>query len=179
VLTKLATDRNTSTLLQNLIDYKEVLIQITLPFDSAEPKVGSTMTISPTASPSNTILAQYISRAPLGNPTMQGKTYFYHANTTDLRTGMQVNAVSNTSKGAASGVIIPNTAVVWYGGKAWVYRKTGNDQFSRLPVNTDTETENGWFYKGNLKPNDQIVTSGAQLLLSEEFKYQITNENED
>lgn len=179
VLTKLATDRNAGSLLQSLIDYKEVLIQITLPFDAPEPKTGSSITVSPTASPSNTIKAHYISRAPLSNATMQGKTYFYHANTTELRTGMQVNALSNTPKGVASGVIIPNTAVVWYGGKPWVYRKTGVDQFSRLPVNTDVETENGWFYKGNLKSNDQVVTSGAQLLLSEEFKYQITNENED
>jgi hypothetical protein len=179
VLTKLVTDKNTSPLLQDLIDYKEVLIQITLPFDAPEPKVGSSITVSPTASPSHTINAQYVSRAPLSNPTMQGKTYFYLAKTTDLRAGMQVNALSNKSKGTADGVAIPNTAVVWYGGKPWVYRKTGNDQFSRLPVNTDVETENGWFYKGSLKPNDQVVTSGAQLLLSEEFKYQITNENED
>jgi hypothetical protein len=115
----------------------------------------------------------------MSNATIQGKTYFYHAKTTELRAGMQVNALSNKSKGSTTGVIIPNSAVVWYGGKPWIYRKTGTDKFSRLPINTDVETENGWFYKGNLKPNDQIVTSGAQLLLSEEFKYQITNENED
>jgi len=30
-----------------------------------------------------------------------------------------------------------------------------------------------------LKPGDELVTSGAQLLLSEEFKYQIKNENDD
>lgn len=179
VLTKLATDKNANSLLQNLINYQAVLIQITLPFDAPEPKAGSNITVTPTASPSHTILAQYISRAPMSSATIQGKTYFYHAKTTDLRAGMQVNALSNKSKGATTGVIIPNSAVVWYGGKPWVYRKTGTDEFSRLPVSTDIEVENGWFYKGNLKPNDQIVTSGAQLLLSEEFKYQITNENED
>jgi hypothetical protein len=39
--------------------------------------------------------------------------------------------------------------------------------------------EDGWFYQGQLKANDHVVTSGAQLLLSEEFKSQITNENDD
>jgi hypothetical protein len=92
---------------------------------------------------------------------------------------MQVYTLSNSSKNSSNGVIIPNSAVVWYGGKPWVYRKTGNDQFSRLPINTDVEVENGWFSQGSLKPNDMIVTSGVQLLLSEEFKSQITNENED
>ena len=187
VLTKLATDKNAGVLLQNLIGYKEALIQVTLPFDAPEPAANSNLTVSPTAAEMHTINAQYISRAPAGSATIQGKTYFYHAKTTDLRAGMQVkvlgieskSAQSTNSKGNSSGVIIPNSAVVWYGGKPWVYRKIGNDQFSRLPIKTDIELENGWFYQGNLKPNDYVVTSGAQLLLSEEFKSQITNENED
>jgi hypothetical protein len=179
VLTKLAIEKNTPPLLQNMISYQEALIQITLPLDAPEPAVNSSVSVSPSASPSTTIAAQFISRAPISNATIQGKTYFYHAKTTDLRAGMQVYTLSATSKNSSNGVIIPNTAVVWYGGKPWVYRKTGNDQFSRLPINTDVEVENGWFFHGNLKPNDVIVTSGAQLLLSEEFKSQITNENED
>ena len=41
-------------------------------------------------------------------------------------------------------------------------------------------SENGWIVpKGKINVDDQIVTNGAQLLLSEEFKYQIKNENED
>ena len=183
VLTQLATENNVSTLLQNIISYKEALIQITLPFDSAEPKSNSSITISPITSSSNfaahSINAQYLSRAPISNTIVQGKTYFYHAKTTDLRAGMQVKIISAQSKRLVGGVIIPNTAVVWYGGKPWVYRKVDNDQFYRVPVNTDIEIENGWFYQGSLKPNDAVVTSGAQLLLSEEFKSQITNENED
>ena len=42
------------------------------------------------------------------------------------------------------------------------------------------ETENGWIiFEDNLKNNELVVVDGAQLLLSEEFKYQIKNENED
>lgn len=171
-----------SSLLQSLIDYKAVLIQIVLPFDAPEPTGNSSMNVSPTASPTHIIKADFISRAPVSNSTIQGKTYFYYAKTSDLRSGMQVNALnikSANNQNNKSGVIIPNNAVVWYGGKPWVYKKMGQDQFYRLPINTDIEVENGWFYKGNLKPGDQLVTSGAQLLLSEEFKYQITNENDD
>ena len=41
-------------------------------------------------------------------------------------------------------------------------------------------SENGWIVpEGKIKIDDEIVTNGAQLLLSEEFKYQIKNENED
>ncbi len=168
-----------STLLQNLVSNKEVLVQTTLPFDAAEPRDNSHIMIAPTAAPSHTIIARYVSRAPISNTTIQGKTYFYVAQSTELRAGMQVNALTATSNKSSSGVLIPNTAIVWYSGQPWVYQKTGADKFSRLPINTDIEVENGWFYQGTLKANDLVVTNGAQLLLSEEFKSQITNENED
>ena len=183
-LTHLATSKDTNSLLQNLIHYNEALIQITLPFDSPEPAPNSSITVSPSASPATNISAQYFSRAPLNNGVIQGKTYFYHAKNRDLRAGMQLSArtapsTNNQPKNKTNGVIIPNNAVVWYAGKPWVYHKVGANQFSRLPINTDVEIENGWFYQGNLKIGDEVVTSGAQLLLSEEFKSQITNENDD
>ncbi|MDO9281668.1 MAG: hypothetical protein Q7T88_04730 [Methylotenera sp.] len=182
-LTKLATEKNPGSLFQNLIDYKEVLIQITLPFDAPEPTTNSHVMIAPTTASSYAVTASYLSKSPMSNATVQGKTYFYHAKTTALRAGMQVKVLSLNSVHKVAGVVIPATAVVWYGGKPWVYRKIGDTQFSRLPINTNTEVDNGWFYQSNLKGDltsgDQVVTSGAQLLLSEEFKSQITNENED
>ncbi len=178
-LTQQAINKSNSTLLQNLISNKEVLVQTTLPFSAAEPTDKSSIMIAPTAAPSHTIKAYYISRAPLSNSTIQGKTYFYAAKSTELRAGMQVNALSAISNKTDSGVIVPNNAIIWYAGKPWVYQKTGDDKFSRLPINTDIEVENGWFYQGRLKADDQVVTSGAQLLLSEEFKSEITNENDD
>ncbi len=179
VLAQHATNTEKSDLLQNLISNQEVLIQITLPFDAAEPAEKSSIMIAPTAAPSQPIRALFISRAPASSSTIQGKTYFYHAKTRELRAGMQVNAVSTTSSQINEGVIIPNAAIIWYAGKSWVYKKTAEDKFIRVPVNTEIEQENGWFYQGNLRPNDEVVTSGAQLLLSEEFKSQITNENDD
>lgn len=179
VLTNYATNSKANELLQSLMSNKAVLVQTTLPFNAAEPRENSSITIAPTAAPSHTIRAHFVSRAPNSNTTMQGKTYFYVANTTELRAGMQVNALSATSNKISSGVIVPNTAIIWYAGKPWVYLKTAEESFSRIPINTDIELEDGWFYQGTLKANDHVVTSGAQLLLSEEFKSQITNENED
>ncbi|PPC82685.1 MAG: hypothetical protein CTY38_05970 [Methylotenera sp.] len=174
-----AINPKTSDLLQALISNKKVLIQTTLPFDAAEPKPNSTIMIAPTAAPSHTTSAQYVSPAPITNTTIQGKTYFYHAVTNELRAGMQINATTATSNQRSNGVIVPNNAIIWYAGKPWVYQKTGADQFSRKPIHTDVEVENGWFYQGDLKANDEVVISGAQLLLSEEFKSQIMNENDD
>lgn len=182
-LTQLATTKSASPLLQNLINHQSALIQITLPFNSQEPTANSQVNITLAEAQFNGT-ATYLSPAPMSNANMQGKTYFYHIKSNALRAGMKVNVLNLSQAKLAEGVIIPAEAVVWYGGKPWVYRKQGSTQFSRLPINTDAEVANGWFYQGslqtgNLKANDPIVTSGAQLLLSEEFKSQITNENED
>lgn len=178
-LTQHAINPNKSELLQNLINTQEVLIQITLPYDAPEPRDGSSIMVTPTASPGEPIRAEFISRAPVSNTTLLGKTYYYRAKTKELRAGMQVSAITATSSKASDGVIIPNSAIVWYAGKSWVYKKTAADKFSRISVVTDAEVDNGWFYQGKLSAGEEVVTSGAQLLLSEEFKYQITNENDD
>lgn len=178
-LTAHATNPNKSELLQNLISTQEVLIQVTLPFGAPEPNQYHSMMIVPTAQPTQGIKALYISRAPVSNATLQGKTYFYRAKTKELRSGMQVTVMSPAPGKSDDGVIVPSSAIVWFAGKSWVYRKDAVDKFSRISVSTNEEVENGWFYKGNLKPSDEVVTSGAQLLLSEEFKSQITNENDD
>jgi multidrug efflux pump subunit AcrA (membrane-fusion protein) len=88
---------------------------------------------------------------------------------------------------SAEGVIVPASAVIWYADKAWVYQKqaakqgqkSGEDHFVRRQINTDSEAGDGWFVAGDLKAGDEVVTNGTQLLLSEEFKDQIKNENDD
>ena len=50
---------------------------------------------------------------------------------------------------------------------------------ARFEVSTADEMEGGWFNKTGFDDHDEVVVSGAQLLLSEELKYQIRNENED
>ena len=71
------------------------------------------------------------------------------------------------------GVIIPASAVVWSGGTAWVFVAGGKDRFFRREIPTDAPVENGWFVVKALSPGDRIVTGGAQVLLSEEFRSRI------
>lgn len=179
ILTAQATEQSASTSLQRLLQSREVLLQITLPFDAATPGPGNTLSVTPPGTQVKVIQAEFVSASPQTDGTMQGKTYYYRATANDLRAGMRVMVHMAESGKNISGVIVPSSAVVWYGGKAWVYRKQGIDSFVRLPISTDTEASSGWFNASNLKPGDVLVTGGAQLLLSEEFKYQIKNENED
>lgn len=178
-LTKLATEQPASPTLERLLQYREVLLQITLPFGMAAPKRGDTLSVTPAGAQGKAIKAHFVSASPQTDATLPGKTYFYRAPAHNLRTGMRLSVRTTESESDIHGVIVPNDAVVWYGGKAWVYRKQGADRFMRHAISTDTAASGGWFNSGALKPGDEVVTSGAQLLLSEEFKYQITNENDD
>lgn len=182
-LANLAFADNPPPHLANLLARKNVLLQISLPLSSGTPKPGSSVNVTPLNESVEPIQAIYISPATQSDTNGFGKTFYYSAPGDLLRIGMRVNVVKTSAASkTASGVVIPSNAVVWYAGKAWAYFKTGQDkdqvQFIRKPISTDTEVDEGWFNQG-LAEDSEVVVSGAQLLLSEEFKYLIKNENED
>ena len=162
--------------LQNLLNRKNVLVQVSLPLNSASPRVASSIYITP-LSETNAIKAIYVSPAAQADVSNYGKTFYYSAPAESLRIGMRVS-VDTPASGANNGAVIPSNAVVWYAGKPWAYFKNGKDQFVRKPIVADSEVNGGWF-NPNISADSEVVVSGAQLLLSEEFKYQIKNENED
>jgi hypothetical protein len=178
-LAKLVFDDKLPPHLANLLDRKNVLIQVSLPLSTATPSLSSTITVIPLNEVSTRIYAVYVSPAPNSDASGVGKTFYYSAPADLLRVGMRVNVETRqNASDAASGVIIPSSAVVWYAGKPWAYFKKTNDQFVRKPISADTEVAGGWF-NTNISADSEVVVSGAQLLLSEEFKYLIKNENED
>jgi hypothetical protein len=173
--------------LASLLNNKNVLIQISLPLSTGTPKAGDSVSVTPLNESIAPIQAIYVSPATQSDTNGFGKTFYYSAPADLLRIGMRVNVLTEAaSSDNASGVVIPSNAVVWYAGKAWAYFKNGQDKetvkFIRKPISTDTEVDSGnssgWFNQG-IDENSEVVISGAQLLLSEEFKYLIKNENED
>ena len=169
--------------LVNLLNNKNVLIQISLPLSTSTPSPGSIVNVTPLNETVAPIQAIYVSPATQSDSNGFGKTFYYSAPADLLRIGMRVNVLTAAaSSDTASGVVVPNNAVVWYAGKAWAYFKNGQDkqmvQFIRKPISTNTEVDEGWFNQG-IAEDSEVVISGAQLLLSEEFKYLIKNENED
>ena len=174
-----ATQQPAGEALQRLLQHRDVLLQITLPFDARMPGKEAALMIEPVGASGKATRATFASAAPQTDAAIQGETFFYRASSDNLRVGMRIAAHLVQSGKAAAGTIIPASAVVWYGGKTWVYQKQSEERFIRRQVSTEREADDGWFDAGNIKSGDEVVTSGAQLLLSEEFKYQITNENED
>jgi hypothetical protein len=173
--------------LADLLSRKNVLIQISLPLITSAPKPGDSVNLTPLNETVAPIKAVFVSPATQTDTNGFGKTFYYSAPADLLRIGMRVNVVTESATNEnTNGVVIPSNAVVWYAGKAWAYFKQGQNknvvQFVRKPISTDTEVDSGnsggWFNQG-ISEDSEVVINGAQLLLSEEFKNQIKNENED
>ena len=169
-------------ILDFLLHDKARLVRITLSnnFTNDVPK---DVNLSLIDSPNDQFLAKYFSEAPQLDKNLQGKTYFYVTFNNKLRFDSRFIVSASQSMNTIESskyLFIPKESIVWNAGKAWVYIKIAEDKFVRKAIETNNEDNDGWMIKEDqIKENDEIVLSGSQLMLSEEFKYQIKNENDD
>jgi hypothetical protein len=159
-----------------LLNGDQVLVQLSWGTQQSAPP--ATLKIAQVGSIEKPFVAQFVSPATHADSEVAGRTFWYRAPGAGLRVGMRVAAILEDSA-KRDGVAIPFAAQVWHAGKAWVYVKRGNELFERSEVATSESTEVGWYNGTPFKPGDVVVVSGAQLLLSEEFRYQIKDENDD
>jgi hypothetical protein len=122
---------------------------------------------------------QSISPAADVDPKTQAQGYLLRVDHPrfPLRPGMALTAWLELAEDARSGFAIPRSAVLRHDGRTWVYVQEDEEKFLRKPVTLDSplEEDKGWFVAaegGGVKAEDQLVTAGAQTLLSEELKAQ-------
>jgi len=178
VLTKTALSDDADTL-ENFIAGKEVLLLVTLPPSHALPPETTQALLFKGRNKSDPISASLISPARGTDPVVQGETYYFRAPARHLRLGMGVDVQLSDGKPVTSGVLIPRETVVWYAGKAWAYVQIDDALFLRRSVATERETPEGWFVDEDFAPGDHLVVTGAQMLLSEEFRWQIQGDDDD
>jgi hypothetical protein len=124
--------------------------------------------------------AHYLSQATFPDNQIYGRTYFFHTPAASLRTGVYLDAwITLRSNTAVSGVYIPQEAVIWYADKPWVYIKADEEVFLRRDIDEYTVTRAGWFVQEGFNAGELIVLHGAQMLLSEEFRWSIPDEDDD
>jgi hypothetical protein len=154
-----------------LIERQDFLVQVTLPPGVAVPKSVTAAAIESPGNPRAAIAL--VSPATRTDARIQGLSFFYLAPAdSGVLPGMNVLAFLSSGAGA-EGVAIPADAVVWWQDRPWVYRRTEPETFVRTQIATGQPTPGGGYIDRNLRPDAEIVTRGAQLLLSEEFRAQI------
>jgi hypothetical protein len=168
-------------LITRLIERVEFLLQITLPPGVHIDDIPATASVE-VGGNSGRAEVRYISPATRADPRIQGISYFYAAAAnTGVLPGMNVRAF--LANGApVDGVIVPHSAIVWWAGRAWVYRQISPTTFSRHPIPTDMPADKDAGYvvpASTFAPGERIVVQAGQLLLSEEFRAQIQVEGDD
>jgi hypothetical protein len=86
-----------------------------------------------------------------------------------LRPGQPIVAWIPRSQAAREGFAIPRSEIIRFGGKAWIYDETGDEEFMRREVVLDAPTESGWFATEPWLGAAHIVIAGAGAILSEEI----------
>jgi len=159
-------------LVESLIARRNYLVKVTLP-------PGATVAKPPTAASAefygrNEPQLDFISLATTTDPKIQGASYFYSVPAeSGLLPGMNV-AVPVPTEVIGDGFVVPQSAVIWLQGKAWVYLRRDTDTFARREIAADAPAPDGGYIVRGLPSDARIVVRGAQMLLSEEFRAQVT-----
>lgn len=115
--------------------------------------------------------ADKLSPSPVADPAVQGAPWFYTLNRA-LPVGTRTTAAVPVSPRRSAALLVPTSAVVWYGGQTWAYVRIAPDRFARRAVVSTDESDAGFAVASGFHEGDSVVTHGAQLLLSEELKPQ-------
>jgi hypothetical protein len=158
---------------------RQRLLQITLPTNRHLPDSIQTIYIEVSGNRGKAHKAELISTATRTETVAQGESYYFQTGDKNIITGMNVTAWIPEANEQMTGVIIPESALIWYMDQALVYLKTAEETFSRHTIEHYFASAGGYFIPDAINPGEQVVTKGAQMLLSEELRGQIPKEDDD
>jgi len=164
--------------LNGFLSGQKTLLQITLPVNKQLANEIQTIYVEASGNRSAATKAELISAAPQTDTSAQGESYFFQTEGRRIRTGMRIAAWIPEQGENRSGVVIPKSALVWYMDQAFVYIKTDAEQFTRRTIDQYSATNGGYFVGSGISAGEQLVVTGGQMLLSEEFRGQIPDEDD-
>lgn len=177
-LARLALDGD-APLFDDFLNHRRALILVALPQGYPAPTAKTALFVARDLDRTLATRAEALSPATKTDDLIQGETWFYHTMNPRLRSGMRVHVWAPLAGGERAGVIVPLSAVIWHAGKPWVYRRESGDHFARVGLTGYREQSAGWFVEQGLAAGDEIVITGGQMLLSEEFRQHIPDEDDD
>lgn len=167
-----------SSSMQDMLDRPLYLIH--LPIQSTT--VSETIFVHAFANREQAQTATLIANAPPAKTELRqaGPAFFYLSDQVITDQHQRVAAWIPVAGEKLSGVIIPTSSLVWHLGQAYVYLQLDDELFKRIKITDKRLISNtSYFTQNALQQDDILVTTGAQLLLSEEFRDQIPDEDDD
>lgn len=164
--------------LLQVVDHSRPLVRIAWS-DRAGATPRARITVGPPGG-GVTVTARLVGPSAEADPVTRRAAYLYRAERAwpGATPGTPVVAmVTDTARRIRTGrepVLVPDRAVVQWEGLAWTYVRRAPGRFERVRIPTDRPGTGGWIISGGLAAGDSVVVTGAQELLSEEFRARVT-----
>jgi hypothetical protein len=148
----------------------QVIARVQLPPGQAWSPAREAAQIWPVGDEQRTVDAHVIGPAPRAGPQAGGAAWLLSAkpNGSELRPGTPIAAHLPIAGEPLKGVIVPESAIVRFQGLAWVFVQESGESFERRMVELNAPAPQGWFVSKGLDADDEIVVTGAQILLSQQ-----------
>jgi hypothetical protein len=154
-----------AAIMRRLSSGQTVLVRVTFPLGSLPAGLPSSLQIRRLGGAQNWT-ARTIWEAP-ADPAFPGRGFYALIDGSDLAQNEHVVAAVPVGP-AQSGVVVPSASLLLSEGEASVYLQTAPGHYARTRIGTDKPVENGYFVPSGITQGQQIVTSGAGILLAHE-----------
>ena len=159
-----------AALIQTLSSQETALLRLDLPPGEPLGVTPAHARVQSLPSQGAGIDAEILGPAPAADPLNPGQGFLLLVRTGTFPAGTAVAGFFTAPGEPASGVTVPRSAILRHDGEAFVYLQTGEGVFERKEIELTRALGEGWFVAKGLKPEDTVVVTGAQQLLSEELK---------
>jgi hypothetical protein len=189
-----------------VVDFRRALVRVDIPVSALAEGPPSTLPLAAVSTPSQalsgisnrpeasvparTVPAALVGPAPQVDSTSQLAGYWYEVDTAGpsffgpsfagatWRPGLFVKGeMQEPGTPPRPAVVVPFGALLFHQGRALVYVAIGPDRYERREVQVLGRHANGWVLAaGPVAPGEPVVGSGAQVLLSEEFRGEADND---
>lgn len=167
------------TPLEDILSRKKILVEVALPITEDFSGKQPTVFVSENTERWNARPTEFVSPNFVATSLSRTQSYYYLTTAKGLRPGMRLHAWLKQDDTAKQGFFIPNEAIIWYAGQPWCYVQQQEGVFKRRALAGGISRSNGIFMESGFAEGDELVISGAQMLLSEEFRWQIHDEDDD
>ncbi|MEO6001597.1 MAG: hypothetical protein ABIZ04_15265 [Opitutus sp.] len=114
--------------------------------------------------------AQVLGSSPVSDGQTQGSSYDVLLRESGIPIGAAIRATLPGKGGSKDVLVVPESALVYHQGSAWIFVLGEEDTFERKIVTTGQTTRDGIEIVTGVEAEQQVVINGAQQLLSAELQ---------
>jgi len=144
------------------------LARVDLPAGVAAPGPPAGVRLRLATGAQRALEATLVGEAPTIDPLVQGRGWLVLIERDPPAPGTALAGELEVPALVATGLVVPEDAVLRQDGGAFVYVEGGHNVFERRAVSLGTPLAGGWLASGAIAAGDAVVVRGAQELLSAE-----------